>query len=103
MKGTTLTTGERKIVIDVFNYFKTENSLLKRNALVEMTVKVTGASATTVKIIVVEEDWNKSPCKNRPNRKKAFNRLEEFDLGVIQHMTYSFYARGKSPRLAKLH
>ena len=26
MKGKTLTTGERKIVINVFNYFKTENS-----------------------------------------------------------------------------
>ena len=40
MKGKTLTTGERKIIINVFNYFKTENSLLKRNALVEMTVKL---------------------------------------------------------------
>ena len=84
MKGKTLTTGERKIVINVFNYFKTENSVLKRNALVEMTVKATGASATYVKIIVLEEDTNKSPCKNRPKRKKkAFNRLDEFDLGVI--------------------
>ena len=103
MKGKTLTIGERKIVINIFNYFKTENSLLKRNALVEMTVKATGAFATSVKIIVVEEDGNKSPCKNRPKRKKALNRLDEFDLGVIQRMTYSFYARGKSPRLAKLH
>ena len=64
-------------------YSKTENSLLKTNALVEMTVKATGASATSVKIIVVEEDGNKSPCQNRPKRKKAFKRLDEFDLGVI--------------------
>ena len=82
MKGKTLTTGE-KIIINVFNDFKTENSLLKRNALVEMKVKATGASATSVKITVVEEDGNKSPCKNRPKRKKAFNRLDEFDLGLI--------------------
>ena len=34
-------------IINVFNYFKTENSLLKINALVEMTVKATGASATS--------------------------------------------------------
>ena len=80
MKGKTLTTGERKIVIYVFNYFKTENSLLKRNALAEMTVKVTGASATYVKITALEEDVNKSPCKSRPKRKKAFNRPDEFDL-----------------------
>ena len=83
MKGKTLTTRERKIVIHVFNYFKTENSLLKRNSLAEITVKATGASATCLKIIVLEEDVNKSPCKNRPKRKKAFNRLDEFDLGVI--------------------
>ena len=103
MKGKFSTTGERKIAINVFNYFKTENSLLKRNALVAMTVKATGASAISVKVIVVEEDGNTSPCQNRPKRKKAFNRLDEFDLGVILCMTYSFYARGKSPRLAKLH
>ena len=41
MKGKTLTTGEGNIIINVFNYFKTENSLLKRNALVGMTVKAT--------------------------------------------------------------
>ena len=42
MNGKTLTTGDRKIIINVFNYSKTENSLLKRNALVEMAVKATG-------------------------------------------------------------
>ena len=52
--------------------------------------------------IIVEEDRNKSPCKNRPKRKKAFNRLDECDLGVIRQITYSFCARGKSPRLVKL-
>ena len=46
MKGKTLTTGKIKIIINVFNHFKTEKSLLKRNALVEMTVKATGATAT---------------------------------------------------------
>ena len=35
-----------------------------RNAVVEVTVKATGASATSVKIIVVEEDDNKAPCNN---------------------------------------
>ena len=77
MKGKTLTTGERKMIINVFNHFKTENSLLKRNALVEMTV-ATGASTTSVKIIVVEEDGNKSPCQNGPKRMKGFNRLDGF-------------------------
>ena len=75
---------------------KTENPLLKRNALVEITVKATGASATPVKKIVGEEDGNKSHGKNRPKRKKAFNRLDECDLGVFRHMMHSFYTRGKS-------
>ena len=32
---------------NVFNYFKNENPSLIRNALVEMTFKATGASATS--------------------------------------------------------
>ena len=32
-----------------FNYFKTENLSLKRNALVDMTFKATGASVTSEK------------------------------------------------------
>ena len=101
MKGKTLTTGERKIIINVFNYFKTENSLLKRNALVEMTVKATGASATSVKIIVVEEDGNKSPCKNRPIRKKGFNRLDGFlPQGDPTHDIFILCQR-KKPKISK--
>ena len=80
--------GERKIIINVFNYLKTENPSLKRNALVEMTVKATGASATSVKRISVRKTGNKSPGKSRPKRKKALNRLDEFDLGVIRRMMH---------------
>ena len=98
-----LSSEEGKIIVNVFNYFKTENLLLKRNALVEVTVKATGASATSVKRIVGEEDGNKPPGKSGPKRKKAFNRLDELDFGVIQHMMHSFYTRAKCPTLAKLH
>ena len=69
-------------------YFKTENSSLTRKALVEMTVKATGASATSVKKIAAEEDGNKSPCKNRPKRTKHSTGCDEFDLGV-KPITYS--------------
>ena len=41
--------------------------------------------------------------KVKSKRKKAFDRLDEFDLGVIRHMMHSFYARGESPMLAKMH
>ena len=92
MKGKALSSGEENIIINVFNYFKTENPLLKMNALGEITVKATGASATSVKRIVGKEDGNKSPGKSRPKRKEAFNILDEFDLGVIRRMMHSFYA-----------
>ena len=49
MKGKALSSGEKKIIINVFNYFKTENPSLKRNALVDVTFKATGASATSEK------------------------------------------------------
>ena len=39
MKGKALSSGKRKIIINVFYYFRTENLLLKRNVLVEITVK----------------------------------------------------------------
>ena len=61
---------ERKIISNVFNYFKNENSLLKRNALVEMTVQAAGASATSVKIIVVEEDVTSHLAKIDPKDRK---------------------------------
>ena len=83
MKGKALSSGKRKIIINIFNYFNTENPSLKRNALVEMTVKATGASAISVKRIVGKEDGSESPSKSKPKRKKTFNRLDEFDLGVI--------------------
>ena len=61
MKGMAISLRERKIIINIFISFKTENPSLKRNALFELTVKATGASAISVKRIVVEEDGNKSP------------------------------------------
>ena len=83
MKGNALSLEKRKIITNIFIHFETENTSPKRNALVEMTVKATGASATYVKRIVNEENGNKSPGKSRPKGKKAFDRLDEFDLGVI--------------------
>ena len=70
MKGKALSSGERKIIFNVFNYFKTENPSLKRNALVEMTVKATGASATSVKRIVGEKMGPSHLVKVNPEERK---------------------------------
>ena len=34
--------------------------------------------------------------KIRPNKKKEFSKLDEFNLGVVRCMTHQFYARSKS-------
>ena len=102
MKGKALSLGERKIIFYVFNYLKTENPSLKRNALVEMTVKATGASAISVKRIVGEKDGTKSPGKSKPKRKKAFDRLDELDLGVIRSTHDAFIlCQRRKPHVSK--
>ena len=58
-----------RVVINL-NYFKIGNPSPDRNALVDITVKATGASATSVKRIVSEKDGAKLPGKSRPKRKK---------------------------------
>ena len=70
MKGKTLRSGERKIIFNVFNYFKTENPSLKRNALVEMTVKATGASAISVKELSVKKMGPSHLVKVNPKERK---------------------------------
>ena len=49
MKGKALSSGERKLIINIFNYLETENPSPKKISLVEMTFKATGASATSEK------------------------------------------------------
>ena len=38
----------------------------------------------------------KSQSKIRLDRKKEFNKLDEFNLGVFRHTIHQFYARGES-------
>ena len=78
MRGKAVSSGERKIILSVFNHFKTENSSLIENAVITLTFKV----PRTVKHGV------KSPSKIRPNRKKEFNKLDEFNLGVVRHIIH---------------
>ena len=50
----------------------------------------------TFKVPTIVKHEVKSPSKIRPNRKKEFNKLDEFNLGVFRHMIHQFYARGES-------
>ena len=83
MRGKAISSGERKIILNVFKHFKTENSSLIENAVITLTFKVPRIVKHEVK----------SPSKIRPNREKRFNKLGEFNLGVVRRIIHQFYAR----------
>ena len=76
MRGKAISSGERKIILNVFKHFKTENSSLNENAVITLTFNVPR----------IVKDGVKSPSKIRPNRKKEFKKLNVFNLGVVRHM-----------------
>ena len=59
MRGNAIRSGERKIILNVFKHFKTENSSLNENAVITLTFKVPRIVNREVK----------SPSKIRPDRK----------------------------------
>ena len=78
MRGKAISSAERKIILNVFKHFKTENSSLNENAVITLTFKVP-------KIV---KHGMKSPSKIQPNRKKEFNKLDELNLGVVRRMIH---------------
>ena len=74
------------MILNVFKHFKTENSSLIENAVITLTFKVPR----------IVKHGVKSPSKIRPNRKKEFNKLDKFNLGVVRRITHQFYARCES-------
>ena len=86
MRGIAISFGETKIIFYVFNHFKTENSSFNKNVVITLNSKATGALRTSIPRII--KHGVKSPSKIRPNRKKKFNKLNEFDLGVVRRMMH---------------
>ena len=86
MRGKAISSGEKKIILNVFKHFIPENSSLIENAVIILTFKVPRIVKHGVKL----------PSKLQPNRKKEFNKLDEFNLGVVWHIIHKFYARGGS-------
>ena len=80
MRGKSISSGERKIILNVFKHFKTGNSSLIENVVITLTFKVP-------RIV-------KHGSKIRPNREKGFNKLNEFNPGVVGRIIHQFYARG---------
>ena len=84
MRGKAISLGEKKIILNVFKHFKTENSSLIENAVITLTFKVPR----------IVKHGVKSLSKVRPSRGKGFNKLDEFNLGVVRRIIHQFYARG---------
>ena len=74
MRGKAISSGERKIILNVFKHFKTENSSSNENAVTTLTFKVP----------VIVKHGVKSPSRIQPNRKKEFNKFDELNLGVLR-------------------
>ena len=49
-----------------------------------------------------QKDGPKTPGKKWPNRKEEFNKLDEFDPGVIRRIVHEYYARNETFSLKKL-
>ena len=86
MRGKAISFGETKIILNVFNHFKTENSSFSENAVITLNSKTTGAQQTSVPRII--KHGVNSSSKIRPNRKKEFNKLDDFYLGVVRRMMH---------------
>ena len=86
LSGKAISSGERKIILNVFKHFNTENSSLNENAVMTLTFKVPR----------IVKHGLKSPSKIQSNRKKEFNKLDEFNLEVVRCMIQQFYARSES-------
>ena len=69
MRGKAISSGEKKIILNVFKHFKTENSSLIENVVITVTFKVPRIA--------------KHGSKIRPNREKGFNKLDEFNPRVV--------------------
>ena len=74
MRGKAISSGERKIILNVFEHFKTENSSSNENAVTTLTFKVP----------VIVKHRVKSPSRIQPNRKKGCNKFDELNLGVVR-------------------
>ena len=75
MRGKAVSSGERKIILDVFKHFETENSSLNENAVITLT-----------DVPRIVKQGVKSRSKIRPDRKKEFKKLNVFNLRVVRRM-----------------
>ena len=92
MGGKPYTLREKEIISHVYNYFKANSPLENKACLIRKTAKAKSDNGK----------GHKSPSRQKPNRKDAFNKPDDFDQEAVRRATHSFYNRNESPTLAKL-
>ena len=105
MRGKPVTSAERKIIQNVFSYFKANNALDTKGPLIQKTAEATRYPFATVRRVLQEANQGKEPTtpgKKCPNRKEALSKVDDFDLGAIRRVIHSFYSRNESPTVAKI-
>ena len=86
MRGKAISSGERKIILNVSKHFQTKNSSLNENAVLTLTFKVPRIS---------NMELNRQ-AKYGLTRKNLASWIDEINLGVVRRTIHQFYARGES-------
>ena len=102
MKGKPTSSNEQVITYNVFKCFKVHKPSDSQQSLFKHTAEATGSSLSTVRRIVKQKDGPKTPGKKRLNKNKEFNKLDEFDLGIIRRIVHTFYQNNETFSLRKL-
>ena len=108
MRGKPVTSAERKIMQNVFSYFKANNAIDTEGSLIQKTAEATRYPFATVRRVLEEASQGKFghfiPMSGMkcPNRKEALSKIDNFNLRAIRRVIHSFYSRNESPTVAKI-
>ena len=96
MKGKPTSSNEQAITFNVFKYFIAHKPSGSQQSLFKHMTEATGSSVSTVRRIVKQKDGPKTPGKRCQIKKEEFNKLDEFDLGIIRPIVHTFYQNNET-------
>lgn len=102
--GSVIHSGERKIIYNVFKYFKQCDLNMSVDSVVQKTATACGVSERTVYSILSEQKETntlKSPVKKRA-RLSMINKFDELDKCAIRRKVHSIYLNNDYPTLNKI-
>lgn len=106
-KPTTLTVGEKNIVLNVFKYIKNtwpDNEYRSTPAMVTKTAEMTGISKRSIYSILREyKDTHTIEEKGATKKKlNIIQKLDSFEKTAIRQKVHSFFMEGELPTLDKI-